>query len=207
MPDEIELKNLGEKKELLEKELKELNDLKAQILKSKKESEKSEELADLNQRIAQLEKELLKIKLQELKALKDQIVLPEQNSKKVEKKLSNFDNLFTSLESKIDSLDAENEKTFEKQKKEIEKNFEDLQKEIADVEKIWKENLWNLEEEILTQQLQKLLPGHNKNSIENRAREVSGLLKDMEPKKWDPYMDNLAKKWFRKIIGNRGNIA
>ena len=207
MPDEIELKNLGEKKELLEKELKELNDLKAQILKSKKESEKSEELADLNQRIAQLEKELLKIKLQELKALKDQIVLPEQNSKKVEKKLSNFDNLFTSLESKIDSLDAENEKTFEKQKKEIEKNFEDLQKEIADVKKIWKENLWNLEEEILTQQLQKVLPGHNENSIENRAREVSGLLKDMEPKKWDPYMDNLAKKWFRKIIGNRGNIA
>ena len=207
MPGEIEVKNLGEKKEFLEKELKELNDLRAQILKSKKESEKSDELAELNQRIAQLEKELLKIKLQELKTLKDQIVLAEQNSKKVEKKLSSFDNLFISLESKIDSLDAENEKTFEKQKKEIEKNFEDLQKEIDDVKKIWKENLWNLEEEILTQQLQKVLPGHNENSIENRAREISGLLKAMEPKKWDPYMDTLAKKWFRKIIGNRGNIA
>lgn len=207
MPDEIELKNLGEKKELLEKELKELNDLKAQILKSKKESEKSEELADLNQRISQLEKELLKIKLQELKALKDQIVLSEQNSKKVEKKLSNFDNLFTSLEWKIDSLDAENEKTFEKQKKEIEKNFEDLQKEIADVKKIWKENLWNLEEEILTQQLQKVLPGHNENSIENRAREISGLLKDMKPKKWDHPVDNWAKNMFRRIMGNSEDMA
>jgi hypothetical protein len=46
------------------------------------------------------------IKLQELKALKEQIALTEKESsdesKKIEKKLSNFENLFASLESKID---------------------------------------------------------------------------------------------------------
>ena len=118
MPDELELINLGEKKELLEKELKELNELKAQILKSKKESEKTNELADLNQKIARLEKELLVVKLQELKALKAQIVLPEKDPKKLEKKLSSFEKLLSSLEDKIDSLDAENEKAFENQIKE-----------------------------------------------------------------------------------------
>jgi len=207
MPGEIEVKNLGEKKEFLEKELKELNDLRAQILKSKKESEKSDELAELNQRIAQLEKELLKIKLQELKTLKDQIVLTEQNSKKVEKKLSSFDNLFISLESKIDSLDAENEKTFEKQKKEIEKNFKELQKEIADVRKIWKKILWNLKIEILAQQVQKQLPDHDKGAIYNRAKSIYELEKEMEPKEWDSIIDNWAKIMYQKIMGNREDIA
>jgi hypothetical protein len=45
------------------------------------------------------------VKLQELKALKDQISLEKESSnesKKIEKKLSNFENLFASLESKID---------------------------------------------------------------------------------------------------------
>ncbi|MBR6907481.1 hypothetical protein IKN40_03095 [bacterium] len=46
------------------------------------------------------------IKLQELKALKEQIALTgkesSDESKKIEKKLSNFENLFASLESKID---------------------------------------------------------------------------------------------------------
>jgi archaellum component FlaC len=79
------------------------------------------------------------VKFQELKALKEQIVTRENEStvenKKIEEKLSNFENLFTSLEAKIGLLDAENEKAFEKQKKEIEQNFEDLQKEIAELQK------------------------------------------------------------------------
>jgi hypothetical protein len=46
------------------------------------------------------------VKLQELKVLKDQIALKGKEStdesKKIEKKLSNFENLLASLESKID---------------------------------------------------------------------------------------------------------
>ena len=207
MPDELELKNLGEKKELLEKELKELNDLKVQILKSKKESEKTNELADLNQKIAKLEKELLMVKLQELKALKDQIVLPEKDPKKLEKKLSSFEKLLSSLESKIDSLDAENEKVFENQKKEIEKNFESLQKEIDDVKKKWKQILWTFQEEILAQQVQKILPDHDENANRNRARSALELKDDMQPKAWDNALDNWAKRMFRKIMGNSEDMA
>ena len=65
--------NLNEKKELLQKQLKELSDLRAHILKWEKEVEKKDELSKLNQEIAKIEKELLFVKLQELKALKDQI--------------------------------------------------------------------------------------------------------------------------------------
>ena len=82
---------LNEKKELLEKQLKELSNLRAQILKWEKESEKKDELSKLNQEIAKIEKELLLVKLQELKALKDQISLEKESSnesKKIEKKLS-----------------------------------------------------------------------------------------------------------------------
>jgi len=201
--------NLNEKKELLEKQLKELSDLKAQILKWEKESEKKDERSKLNQEIAKIEKELLLIKLQELKALKEQIALTEKESsdesKKIEKKLSNFENLFASLESKIDWLDAENEKSFEKQKKEIEKNFEELQKEISDVEKRWKQVLWNLREEILAQQVQELLPDHDKSANENRAKAALSMEKDMEIKEWDSGVDLRAKRMFNRITGN--NLA
>ena len=201
--------NLNEKKELLEKQLKELSDLKAQILKWEKESEKKDERSKLNQEIAKIEKELLLIKLQELKALKEQIALTEKESsdesKKIEKKLSNFENLFSSLESKIDWLDAENEKSFEKQKKEIEKNFEELQKEISDVEKRWKQVLWNLREEILAQQVQELLPDHDKSANENRAKAALSMEKDMEIKEWDSGVDLRAKRMFNRIMGN--NLA
>ena len=201
--------NLNEKKELLEKQLKELGDLKAQILKWEKESEKKDERSKLNQEIAKIEKELLLIKLQELKALKEQIALTEKESsdesKKIEKKLSNFENLFASLESKIDWLDAENEKSFEKQKKEIEKNFEELQKEISDVEKRWKQVLWNLREEILAQQVQELLPDHDKSANENRAKAALSMEKDMEIKEWDSGVDLRAKRMFNRIMGN--NLA
>ena len=67
--------NLNEKKELLQKQLKELSDLRAQILKWEKEVEKKDELSKLNQEIAKIEKELLLVKLQELKALKEGIKL------------------------------------------------------------------------------------------------------------------------------------
>ena len=201
--------NLNEKKELLEKQLKELSDLKAQILKWEKESEEKDERSKLNQEIAKIEKELLLIKLQELKALKEQIALTEKESsdesKKIEKKLSNFENLFASLESKIDWLDAENEKSFEKQKKEIEKNFEELQKEISDVEKRWKQVLWNLREEILAQQVQELLPDHDKSANENRAKAALSMEKDMEIKEWDSGVDLRAKRMFNRITGN--NLA
>ena len=201
--------NLNEKKELLEKQLKELGDLKAQILKWEKESEKKDERSKLNQEIAKIEKELLLIKLQELKALKEQIALTEKESsdesKKIEKKLSNYENLFASLESKIDWLDAENEKSFEKQKKEIEKNFEELQKEISDVEKRWKQVLWNLREEILAQQVQELLPDHDKSANENRAKAALSMEKDMEIKEWDSGVDLRAKRMFNRIMGN--NLA
>ena len=201
--------NLNEKKELLEKQLKELSDLKAQILKWEKESEKKDERSKLNQEIAKIEKELLLIKLQELKALKEQIALTEKESsdesKKIEKRLSNFENLFASLESKIDWLDAENEKSFEKQKKEIEKNFEELQKEISDVEKRWKQVLWNLREEILAQQVQELLPDHDKSANENRAKAALSMEKDMEIKEWDSGVDLRAKRMFNRIMGN--NLA
>ena len=198
--------NLNEKKELLEKQLKELNDLKAQILKWKKDSEKKDELLRLNQEIAKIEKELLMVKLQELKALKDKIVLAEnkseKDSKKIEEKLSNFESLFTSLESRIDSLDAENEKSFEKQKKEIEQNFEELQKEISDVEKKWKQVLWNLREEILAQQVQEILPDHDKTANKNRALAARSLEKDMQPKEWENSVANRAARMFQKIMGN-----
>ena len=201
--------NLNEKKELLQKQLKELSDLRAQILKWEKDVEKKDELSKLNQEIAKIEKELLLVKLQELKALKDQIALTEKESsnesKKIEKKLSNFENLFATLESKIDWLNAENEKIFEKQKKEIEKNFEELQKEISDVEKKWKQVLWNFRGEILAQQVQKLLPDHDKTANENRAKAALSIEDDMKVKEWDSGVDLRAKTMFQKIVGN--NLA
>lgn len=121
MVETIRNEDLNEKKELLEKQLKELNDLKAQILKWKKEWDKDEEIGKLNQEIAKIEKELLMVKFQELKALKEQIVTRESEStaenKKIEEKLSIFENLFKSLEAKIGSLDAENEKALKNRKK------------------------------------------------------------------------------------------
>lgn len=205
MVETIRNEDLNEKKELLEKQLKELNDLKAQILKWKKEWDKDEEIGKLNQEIAKIEKELLMVKFQELKALKEQIVTRENEStvenKKIEEKLSNFENLFTSLEAKIGSLDAENEKAFEKQKKEIEQNFEDLQKEIAELQKQWKQVLWNLREEILAQHVQELLPDHDPQANVNRAKAASDLENDMKVKKWENGVANWAARMFQKIMG------
>ncbi len=205
MVETIRNEDLNEKKELLEKQLKELNDLKAQILKWKKEWDKDEEIGKLNQEIAKIEKELLMVKFQELKALKEQIVTRENEStvenKKIEEKLSNFENLFTSLEAKIGSLDAENEKTFEKQKKEIEQNFEDLQKEIAELQKQWKQVLWNLREEILAQHVQELLPDHDPQANVNRAKAASDLENDMKVKEWENGVANWAARMFQKIMG------
>ena len=205
MVETIRNEDLNEKKELLEKQLKELNDLKAQILKWKKEWDKDEEIGKLNQEIAKIEKELLMVKFQELKALKEQIVTRENEStvenKKIEEKLSNFENLFTSLEAKIGSLDAENEKAFEKQKKEIEQNFEDLQKEIAELQKQWKQVLWNLREEILAQHVQKLLPDHDPQANVNRAKAASSLEDEMKVKKWENGVANWAARMFQKIMG------
>jgi chromosome segregation ATPase len=85
------------------------------------------------------------VKFQELKALKDQIASTEKESttetKKIDEKLSTFENLFSSLEKKIDTLDADNEESFEAQKREIEENFEELQKEISNIEKKGKQVL------------------------------------------------------------------
>lgn len=205
MVEAIRNEDLNEKKELLEKQLKELNDLKAQILKWKKEWDKDEEIGKLNQEIAKIEKELLMVKFQELKALKEQIVTRENEStvenKKIEEKLSNFENLFTSLEAKIGSLDAENEKAFEKQKKEIEQNFEDLQKEIAELQKQWKQVLWNLREEILAQHVQELLPDHDPQANVNRAKAASDLENDMKVKEWENGVANWAARMFQKIMG------
>ena len=205
MVETIRNEDLNEKKELLEKQLKELNDLKAQILKWKKEWDKDEEIGKLNQEIAKIEKELLMVKFQELKALKEQIVTRENEStvenKKIEEKLSNFENLFTSLEAKIGSLDAENEKAFEKQKKEIEQNFEDLQKEIAELQKQWKQVLWNLREEILAQHVQKLLPDHDPQANVNRAKAASSLEDDIKVKEWENGVANWAARMFQKIMG------
>ena len=205
MVETIRNEDLNEKKELLEKQLKELNDLKAQILKWKKEWDKDEEIGKLNQEIAKIEKELLMVKFQELKALKEQIVTRENEStvenKKIEEKLLNFENLFTSLEAKIGSLDAENEKAFEKQKKEIEQNFEDLQKEIAELQKQWKQVLWNLREEILAQHVQELLPDHDPQANVNRAKAASSLEDEMKVKKWENGVANWAARMFQKIMG------
>lgn len=205
MVETIRNEDLNEKKELLEKQLKELNDLKAQILKWKKEWDKDEEIGKLNQEIAKIEKELLMVKFQELKALKEQIVTRENEStvenKKIEEKLSNFENLFTSLEAKIGSLDAENEKAFEKQKKEIEQNFEDLQKEIGELQKQWKQVLWNLREEILAQHVQELLPDHDPQANVNRAKAASSLEDDMKVKEWENGVANWAARMFQKIMG------
>ena len=205
MVETIRNEDLNEKKELLEKQLKELNDLKAQILKWKKEWDKDEEIGKLNQEIAKIEKELLMVKFQELKALKEQIVTRENEStvenKKIEEKLLNFENLFTSLEAKIGSLDAENEKAFEKQKKEIEQNFEDLQKEIAELQKQWKQVLWNLREEILAQHVQELLPDHDPQANVNRAKAALSLEDDMKVKKWENDVANWAARMFQKIMG------
>lgn len=205
MVETIRNEDLNEKKELLEKQLKELNDLKAQILKWKKEWDKDEEIGKLNQEIAKIEKELLMVKFQELKALKEQIVTKENEStvenKKIEEKLLNFENLFTSLEAKIGSLDAENEKAFEKQKKEIEQNFEDLQKEIAELQKQWKQVLWNLREEILAQHVQELLPDHDPQANVNRAKAASSLEDDMKVKEWENGVANWAARMFQKIMG------
>lgn len=205
MVETIRNEDLNEKKELLEKQLKELNDLKAQILKWKKEWDKDEEIGKLNQEIAKIEKELLMVKFQELKALKEQIVTRENEStvenKKIEEKLSNFENLFTSLEAKIGLLDAENEKAFEKQKKKIEQNFEDLQKEIAELQKQWKQVLWNLREEILAQHVQELLPDHDPQANVNRAKAASSLEDDMKVKEWENGVANWAARMFQKIMG------
>lgn len=205
MVETIRNEDLNEKKELLEKQLKELNDLKAQILKWKKEWDKDEEIGKLNQEIAKIEKELLMVKFQELKALKEQIVTRESEStaenKKIEEKLSIFENLFKSLEAKIGSLDAENEKAFEKQKKEIEQNFEDLQKEIAELQKQWKQVLWNLREEILAQHVQELLPDHDPQANVNRAKAASSLEDDMKVKEWENGVANWAARMFQKIMG------
>lgn len=205
MVETIRNEDLNEKKELLEKQLKELNDLKAQILKWKKEWDKDEEIGKLNQEIAKIEKELLMVKFQELKALKEQIVTRESEStaenKKIEEKLSIFENLFKSLEAKIGSLDAENEKAFEKQKKDIEQNFEDLQKEIAELQKQWKQVLWNLREEILAQHVQELLPDHDPQANVNRAKAASSLEDDMKVKEWENGVANWAARMFQKIMG------
>ena len=205
MVETIRNEDLNEKKELLEKQLKELNDLKAQIFKWKKEWDKDEEIGKLNQEIAKIEKELLMVKFQELKALKEQIVTRENEStvenKKIEEKLSIFENLFKSLEAKIGSLDAENEKAFEKQKKEIEQNFEDLQKEIAELQKQWKQVLWNLREEILAQHVQELLPDHDSQANVNRAKAASDLENDMKVKEWENGVANWAARMFQKIMG------
>ena len=116
--------NLSDKKELLEKQLKELNDLKAQILKWKKEWEKEQELSNLNQEIAKIEKELLMVKFQELKALKEQGVqlgrrktmsnnfwydIPDKKDKPVWVRLTNFDKKYV-LDGVLISLSEEKEK-------------------------------------------------------------------------------------------------
>ena len=103
-------------------------------------------------------------------------------------------------------MDAENEKSFEKQKKEIEKNFEELQKEISDVEKKWKQVLWNFRGEILAQQVQKLLPDHDKTANENRAKAALSIEDDMKVKEWDSGVDLRAKKMFQKKSVSLGNI-
>lgn len=198
--------NLSDKKELLEKQLKELNDLKAQILKWKKEWEKEQELSNLNQEIAKIEKELLMVKFQELKALKDQIASTEKESitetKKIDEKLSTFENLFSSLEKKIDTLDADNEESFEAQKREIEENFEELQKEISNIEKKGKQVLWSLKEEVLAQHVQQLLPEHDKQANLNRAKEAASLEDDMKVKQWENSVANRAAWMFQKIMWN-----
>ena len=198
--------NLSDKKELLEKQLKELNDLKAQILKWKKEWEKEQELSKLNQEIAKIEKELLMVKFQVLKALKDQIASTEKESttetKKIDEKLSTFENLFSSLEKKIDTLDADNEESFEAQKREIEENFEELQKEISNIEKKGKQVLWSLKEEVLAQHVQQLLPEHDKQANLNRAKEAASLEDDMKVKQWENSVANRAALMFQKIMWN-----
>jgi hypothetical protein len=76
---------------------------------------------------------------------------------------------------------------------------------VSDVEKKWKQVLWNFKEEILAQQVQELLPDHDKIANENRAKAALSIEEDMIVKEWDSGVDLRAKRIFQRITGN--NLA
>jgi len=211
MPDELELQSINERKENLEQQLKELNALRDKILEWKKDSDKKEELNKLNQEIASVEKELFKIKLQELRALREQIVIPEnqewKEKKQLDKKLSNVENLFEKLESKIEQLDWENERRFEKQKREIEKVIEDLNKEMTEFNKKSRENLDSLEAEVYMQKVQKILPDHDINANRKRVEYAIQFPKEIKQVPWWSKIANAAARAFHRIMGDEEKMA
>ena len=174
----LESKNPFDKaRELLEQELKWLRDLKAQVLKSKKNKEdKQEELWRLDQEILEKEKAILKLKLEELKSLREQILSIENNAeskdkKEVKKAIKSVDLhiAFEDLEQRINTLWGKWDHTFEDLNKEIDENLETFRKNLQEIEKKTWENLSNLNVAIYYQRLEKLLPGHNPVSLYQRA--------------------------------------
>ena len=174
----LESKNPFDKaRELLEQELKWLRDLKAQVLKSKKNKEdKQEELWRLDQEILEKEKAILKLKLEELKSLREQILSIENNTeykdkKEVKKAIKSVDLhiAFEDLEQRINTLWGKWDHTFEDLNKEIDENLETFRKNLHEIEKKTWENLSNLNVAIYYQRLEKLLPGHNPVSLYQRA--------------------------------------
>jgi DNA repair exonuclease SbcCD ATPase subunit len=174
----LESKNPFDKaRELLEQELKWLRDLKAQVLKSKKNKEdKQEELWRLDQEILEKEKAILKLKLEELKSLREQILSIENNTenkdkKEVKKAIKSVDLhiAFEDLEQRINTLWGKWDHTFEDLNKEIDENLETFRKNLQEIEKKTWENLSNLNVAIYYQRLEKLLPGHNPVSLYQRA--------------------------------------
>ncbi len=174
----LESKNPFDKaRELLEQELKWLRDLKAQVLKSKKNKEdKQEELWRLDQEILEKEKAILKLKLEELKSLREQILSIENNAeskdkKEVKKTIKSVDLhiAFEDLEQRINTLWGKWDHTFEDLNKEIDENLETFRKNLQEIEKKTWENLSNLNVAIYYQRLEKLLPGHNPVSLYQRA--------------------------------------
>lgn len=174
----LESKNPFDKaRELLEQELKWLRDLKAQVLKSKKNKEdKQEELWRLDHEILEKEKAILKLKLEELKSLREQILSIENNTeskdkKEVKKAIKSVDLhiAFEDLEQRINTLWGKWDHTFEDLNKEIDENLETFRKNLQEIEKKTWENLSNLNVAIYYQRLEKLLPGHNPISLYQRA--------------------------------------
>jgi len=174
----LESKNPFDKaRELLEQELKWLRDLKAQVLKSKKnEQDKQQELWRLNQEILEKEKAILKLKLEELKSLREQILNIKNNTenkdkKEIKKEIKSVDLhiAFEDLEQRINTLWGKWDHAFEDLNKEIDENLETFRKNLQEIEKKTWENLSNLNVAIYYQRLEKLLPGHNQISLYERA--------------------------------------
>ena len=141
----LESKNPFDKaRELLEQELKWLRDLKAQVLKSKKNKEdKQEELWRLDQEILEKEKAILKLKLEELKSLREQILSIENNTenkdkKEVKKAIKSVDLhiAFEDLEQRINTLWGKWDHTFEDLNKEIDENLETFRKKSSTNHKV-----------------------------------------------------------------------